>query len=122
MAAAGVQQAMQPPSPGARSETGTPTKRLVGGMLSLSPLKRFTRGSGGTASPLSGAKSPLGGGSVSGAATPQKSSLIPSYSHSIQKREVIRWQEEQLAALAQHAQQQDDELSRCGRGEKSRGR
>jgi hypothetical protein len=93
-----------PSSPGgACSGASTPTGRALA--AALSP---FRRGPGN--SPLSD-----GGGAPSSAGgTPQRAarSLIPSYGHSVQKREVIRQQEEQLGALRQQAEQQGQEIGR----------
>ena len=101
---------LQPGSPGARSDVSTPTKRLVSGVLSLSPFKRG--GAGGGLSSTGGGGSPYGSEGGASAGSGQRS-LIPSYSHAVQKREVIRQQEEALGMLRQQLQQQGAELGRC---------
>lgn len=98
----------QPGSPGGISDVSTPTKKLMSGMLSLSPFKR-TAGSGGGGSPFG---SEGGASPAAASVSPQHRSLIPSYGHAVQKREIIRQQEEQLAGLRLQLQQQGVELAR----------
>lgn len=108
---------MQPGSPGGRSDASTPTQRLMSGVLALSPFKRGGAGTPGSTG--NGGPSPYGsdggasGGTGAGSAP---RSLIPSYSHAVQKREVIRQQGEQIEIMRTQLQQQAAELGRWGAG------
>jgi len=114
-------QFLQPGSPAARSDVNTPSKRGGGGggVFSLSPFK--PRGSplgstpslGGGSSTAPGSPLASDAGTGSPQSTLRQRSLIPSYAHAVQKREIIRAQGEQLAALQATVQQQDVELGRC---------
>jgi hypothetical protein len=104
--------AQQPGSPlSMTSNLSTPASTARrGGLLSLSPFKRTVSGSpGADGGGFGGGRSPQGSEGGGGG----QRSLIPSYSHAVQKREIIRAQEEQLAALRGEAQRQVAEVGRC---------
>lgn len=124
---AGSPLSAQPDSPAARSSSGggaasTPpsAKSRLGGVLS--PFRRALGSGSGRGSPLG--SSGGAGGTPPPPPSPQPQSgpgaarsLLPSYGHAVAKREIIRAQEEQLAALRLQLGQLEEEAARWAAAE-----